>query len=179
MVISPALCRNHLKGTRISLSKCTVDIACDNHWRAMLIKTKGHFFRKRDWIRPNTIQCSAYFDLYHMNIYMYWLYHFKWLYKPVSRGITWCYTRPQAIFRQNPIWRLAAILNLLITEPSNQNTNVTIVLSMVEDPHLDILHGHSNRFIRYRLICPNSTQNWAFGPLYRAKWPPWGYFCTW
>ena len=52
-------------------------------------------------------------------------------------------------FRQKPIWRLAAILNLLITEPSNQNTNVTIVLSMVENPHLDILHGHSNRFRRH------------------------------
>ena len=52
-----------------------------------------------------------------------------------------------AIFRQNPMWRLAAILNLLITKPSNQNTHVTIVLSMVKNPHLDILHGHSNRFI--------------------------------
>ena len=79
MVISPALCRNHLKGTRISFSNCTVDIACDNHWRAMLIKTKGQFFRKRDWIRPNTILCSANFDLYHIYIYMYWLYHFEWL----------------------------------------------------------------------------------------------------
>ena len=48
-------------------------------------------------------------------------------------------------FRQ--IWRVSAILDLLIIEPSNQNTNVTIVLSMVEKPHLDILHGHSNQFI--------------------------------
>ena len=34
----------------------------------MLIKTKGQFFRKRDWIRPNTILCSANFDLYHIYI---------------------------------------------------------------------------------------------------------------
>ena len=50
-------------------------------------------------------------------------------------------------FWQNPIWLLAAILDLLITETSNQNKNVTIVLSMVENPHLYILREHSNRFI--------------------------------
>ena len=43
-------------------------------------------------------------------------------------------------------------------------------------PHLDIIHGHSNRFIWHWFICPNSTQNWAVGPLYRAKWPPGGIF---
>ena len=74
------------------------------------------------------------------------------------------------------MWRLAAILDFLITETSDQNKNVTIVLSMVEYPHLDILHGHSNQFIWHWLICPNSPQNWAFGTLYRAKWPPWGIF---
>ena len=147
-----------------------VDVLC---W----LKLNVNFLEKVTGQRPNAILCSANFDLYH--IYMYWLYHSKWLYKPVSRGITWCYTRPYAIFRQNPMWHLAAILNLLITEPSNQNTNVTIVLSMVENPHLDILHCHSNRFIWHWLICPNSPQNWAFRALYRAKLPPWGYFCTW
>ena len=42
---------------------------------------------------------------------------------------------------------MAAILDLLITATPDQNKNVTIVLSMIENPHLDILHGPSNRFV--------------------------------
>ena len=51
VVISPALCRNHLKGMRISFSKCTVYIACDNRWCAILIKTKVQFLRKCYWTK--------------------------------------------------------------------------------------------------------------------------------
>ena len=49
-------------------------------------------------------------------------------------------------FSSNPMWRLAAILDLLITETLDLNKNSTIVLSMVQNPMLDILHGHSNLF---------------------------------
>ena len=49
-------------------------------------------------------------------------------------------------FLSNPMWRLAAILDLLITETLDLNKNSTIVLSMVQNPKLDILHGHSNLF---------------------------------
>ena len=38
--------------------------------------------------------------------------------------------------------QLTGILDLLITETYYQNNKVIIVLSMVEKPHLDILHGH-------------------------------------
>ena len=51
------------------------------------------------------------------------------------------------LFLSNPKWWVAAILYLLITATPDQNKTVTIVLSMVENPHLDILHGHSNRFV--------------------------------
>ena len=60
------------------------------------------------------------------------------------------------------MWRLAAILDLLITETSNQNKNVTIVLSIVENPHLDILHGHSNRLYGIDSFAPISLK---IGPL--------------
>ena len=71
---------------------------------------------------------------------------------------------------------MAAILNLMITETSNENYIVTIVLSMVENPQLDILHGHSNRFIWHWLICPDSPQNWSYWPIYRAKMTHMGIF---
>ena len=44
------------------------------------------------------------------------------------------------------MWRLAAILNLVVTETSNQNKNVINVFNMVKNPYLDILHDHWNLF---------------------------------
>ena len=79
-------------------------------------------------------------------------------------------------FSQNPMWWLAAIFDLMITETSNQNKHVTIVLSMVETPHLDISHGHSNRFIWHWLFCPNSSQNGALGPYIGPNDPHGGIF---
>ena len=71
---------------------------------------------------------------------------------------------------------MVAILDLLFTETSNQNKNVTIVLSMVEYPHLDILHGHSNRFIWHGLICPNSLNIGPLGPYVGPNDPRGGIF---
>ena len=45
------------------------------------------------------------------------------------------------------MWRLTAILGVLFTDTSNQNKNVTIVLSIVENFRLDILRSHSNWLI--------------------------------
>ena len=98
--------------------------------------------------------------------------------KPHSWGITWYYQQ-QYTFSSNPIWRVAAMLDLLITETSNQTNNVTIVFSMVEK--LTFRHITQSFKSVYMALTHlhNSPQNWGFGPLYRIKLPPWGYFCTW
>ena len=57
------------------------------------------------------------------------------------------------------MWWLAAILDLLITETSNQNENVPTVLSMVENPHLDILHDHSNISQGHSKLTPVNSQH--------------------
>ena len=121
------------------------------------------------------ITVHAYFHVYQINNGFNIYNNFKnliveVLHDIISNGRHFCQI-------QNGAWPPSWIC--FITATPDEHKNVTIVLSMVENPHLDILHGHSNRFLCQWLICPNSTQNCAFEPLYRAKWPPWGYFCTW